>query len=303
MLDKEKPVRDQANKVLDQYLARARKYAQTLPDTAMPPSGTAVNGAAVGGAAAPRMSTPGSDSSWAGWAISSFTNKLTAADGQIQPRANGAALPSSQTQMRAPSSTPISAPTSRPSSSMSVPTTKSAAAQVSRHAPESTKLAASFTAPEVADNDDFWGDDFDDSRAADESKEVDDAWAAINDDWDDSNRTPTPAQQPSSASRSVSTKPAKTMYDDNGEPDFAGWLKAQQSAKKGPGKPLPKGLSKPSHAPSPSAGASSRPGAAPRAATTGSAAVGAKGPSGKGERKKVEETAEEEEEGWGDAWE
>ncbi|KEQ73422.1 ARM repeat-containing protein [Aureobasidium namibiae CBS 147.97] len=80
LVDKEKIIRDQANKTLDLYLQRIRKYGQTLPDSVLPPPEAA-------GSNAPRMSTPqpGSGSGWAGWAISSFTNKLATASGEIQP--------------------------------------------------------------------------------------------------------------------------------------------------------------------------------------------------------------------------
>merc|ERR1711939_45153 len=41
LVDKEKLVRDQANKALDSYLQRVRKYASAMPDTVLPPEGAA----------------------------------------------------------------------------------------------------------------------------------------------------------------------------------------------------------------------------------------------------------------------
>ena len=82
-------VREQANKALDQYLQKIRKYAQNMPDTALPPS-TASNGAPS--TTTPRMGTPANEpSSWTGWAISSFTNKTSNAQGQIEAKPNGIA--------------------------------------------------------------------------------------------------------------------------------------------------------------------------------------------------------------------
>ncbi|KAM3420891.1 hypothetical protein BST61_g4126 [Cercospora zeina] len=87
LVDKEKMIRDQANKTLNIYLDRIRKHQSTMPDTVLPPPEAASAGAT-------RMSTPQpgqqAGSGWAGWAISSFTNKLGAATGEIQPNGTGA---------------------------------------------------------------------------------------------------------------------------------------------------------------------------------------------------------------------
>ena len=84
LVDKEKMIRDQANKTHQIYIDRIRKYQNTLPDTVLPPPETASAGAT-------RMSTPqpgaaGASGQWIGWAVSSFTNKLSTAAGEIQPR-------------------------------------------------------------------------------------------------------------------------------------------------------------------------------------------------------------------------
>lgn len=92
---------------------------------------------------------------------------------------------------------------------------------------------------------------------------------------------------------------AAKPFDDDGEPDFAGWL-AAQSGKKPSAKPLPKGLGKP---------ANGRPAAASRVATTGSIGSGAKKtlPAAKPKpvaAKKIDTAPKEtgEEDGWGDGW-
>lgn len=99
----------------------------------------------------------------------------------------------------------------------------------------------------------------------------------------------------------TATSSASNPFDDNGEPDFAGWLAAQAGKKPG-GKPLPKGLAKPSIT-------ATRPIAAGRSATTGS--VAAKKPATTTLKpkpvvtKKVDtkpKVADDDEEGWGDGW-
>ena len=83
-----RPVRDQANKCLDLYLARVRKYSQTLPETMLPPP----NATGADGKAAPNISRVLSPqqfdtAGWTGWAISSFANKLASASGEMSSAA------------------------------------------------------------------------------------------------------------------------------------------------------------------------------------------------------------------------
>jgi SCY1-like protein 1 len=78
LVDKEKVVRDQANKTFDTFVARVRKHASTMPDTALPPEPTGSTNAA------PARIGNQNDTSWAGWAISSFTNKMTTAKGEME---------------------------------------------------------------------------------------------------------------------------------------------------------------------------------------------------------------------------
>jgi SCY1-like protein 1 len=102
---------------------------------------------------------------------------------------------------------------------------------------------------------------------------------------------------------STKTAPsAATPFDDDGEPDFAGWLAAQASKKPG-GKPLPKGLAKPSNG---------RPVLASRAASTGGAGgAGAKKAAAPtkpvpkpavGKKIDTAPKASGDDDGWGDGW-
>ncbi|KAI0386958.1 ARM repeat-containing protein [Hypomontagnella monticulosa] len=223
LIDKEKLVRDQANKAMEVYLQRIRKAAANMPDTVQPPTQTTEG-------AGPRMSTPqpSEASSWAGWAISSFTNKLSAASGEMQTSAsNGTPTP----PVRAIS------PAASHNSSQRITSTSSASA-LHRQAVKSPSPApplsrnssgsaaeAFFKDPEP-DDDDAGG------------------WGEMGDMDDDGNAFFDATSEPSKAAKKdpvASPQP----FDDGSEPDFAGWL-AAQAQKKGPGgaKPLPKGLSK-----------------------------------------------------------
>jgi SCY1-like protein 1 len=271
LVDKEKLVRDQANKTLDLYLARVRKYSQGLPDTVQPLPGAAAS-------AAPRIGNAQTDSSWAGWAISSFTNKLGAASGQMQTSANGNTV-SSQPASRPSSVPPLSKPSSLPN-----PAAKPKHSLVPpKHTPANPFALANepISTEEIADDfDTGWGDDMWGADAeGDETKEVEfDPFAPISE------------SQPAATTSSA-------MFDDKGEPDFAGWLNAQQT-KKTSSKPLPKGLAKSSTI-RPSIGSKS---SSTNNLPTNKPAVVVTRP--KVVAKKVEQKKEEDEdEGWGDAWE
>ncbi|KAJ0352298.1 hypothetical protein COL154_012593 [Colletotrichum chrysophilum] len=206
LIDKEKLIRDQTSKTMDVYIQKIKKAAAAMPDSALPPQG-------ADGAAAPRMGTPqpsgdSAASSWTGWAISSFTNKLSSAAGEMQTSA-GTASPK---------------PSPSPGPEAKRPTMSSASAlhrQVVKSPPPisrtpSTIVADSFN-PEPADDGDAWGDMGDDT-------------------WGE------PATE--SAKPAAKTTTSATPFDDGSEPDFAGWLAAQSQKKGGSSKPLPKGLSK-----------------------------------------------------------
>jgi len=222
------------------------------------------------------MGTPQQDTSWAGWAISSFTNKLATASGEMQSGANdhGEAA-----QQERPSFVP-------PTTSVKASRTLGAGSlQRATFTMASSVSTNPFSAPssDVADDDndmeteDFgaaWGDDFEDAAYS----TADDALVT----------------KPSAATPLVN-------YDAGGEPDFAGWLTAQSQAKQKPKNPLPKGLTKSAK---PSA---TRPIVGARHNTTGhvvpkkaSSLPSKTAPMAA--RKKVEQKPEVEDEGWGDAW-
>ncbi|KAI2606347.1 ARM repeat-containing protein [Hypoxylon fragiforme] len=214
LLDKEKLVRDQANKTMEVYLQKIRKAATSMPDTVQPPPQTTE-------APGPRMSTPQASeaSSWAGWAISSFTNKLSAASGEMQTSANYVS-PFPSSKPTSPPSTGLNPPQRTVSSSSSTP-------QVSTPAWNPPPAETYFKDPEPTENDgDAWGD----------MGDMDDDGNAFFD---------APAERTKSSQKEPVASPP-TPFDDSSEPDFAGWLAAQAQKKTGPGggKPLPKGLAK-----------------------------------------------------------
>lgn len=82
-------VRTQASKTLETYLQRIKILTVNYPDTILQPPSNSSETTAV-----PRMATLNADdSSWAGWAISSFTKKMNTASGEIErvptPNASG----------------------------------------------------------------------------------------------------------------------------------------------------------------------------------------------------------------------
>jgi len=208
LVDKEKLVRDQANKTLDTYLQRVRKYAASMAETALPPE--------TGTTTAPARMGNQNDTSWAGWAISSFTNKVTAVRGDMQPAAvNGA---TSQTN-------------SLPTSGRATPSLQGSAektASVSKPATSQARRPSPSPPADVENDDDALG-----------------AWGTMNDDiGDDDDGDDSFFDAPSDHHQKTSTTGPAVAFDDGGEPDFAGWLAAQSKAKAQ--KPLIKGVGKPS---------------------------------------------------------
>ena len=270
LIDKEKLVRDQANKTFDIYVQRTRKYGATLPETALPP-------AAIGPTnGVPRMGTPQNDTSWAGWAISSFTNKLGSASGEMQSKPVNI-IPRITSATGRASSVPPIADTIRPA--ITVPSASSLHKQILTK-PSAPVLTRTST-------DQFFND------AQDEDDEVDDAWGDL-------------AEDSFFDAPSETAKPAPTPFDDGGEPDFEGWLNAQAQSKSKSKGPLPKGLAKP-----PPAASNGRPPAI-KSTTTGSVGSGAGArklastvvkpkvvPTKVIDTKPKEEAVDD----WGDAWE
>ncbi|KAK5092461.1 Nuclear aminoacylation-dependent tRNA export pathway component [Exophiala xenobiotica] len=207
LIDKEKLVRDTANKAFDTYTARVKKYAETLPDTATP----SANADGVRPSTPARIGNQNDASGWAGWAISSFTNKLSTAKGEMNNApamaTNGAALTQTKSLPTSGRATPtISAVQERPAAVRLESTTTSQRTSVEQPS-------------EPAAEDDAM-----------------DAWGEFDEDGDNFFDAPSANKPPTSAA---------APFDDGGEPDFAGWLAAQNKPKSKP--PLPRGLSKPTN--------------------------------------------------------
>lgn len=230
LIDKEKMIRDSASRTVDVYLQRVRKAAASMPDSVLPPP-QATDGNV------PRMGTPQptESSGWTGWAISSFTNKLSAAAGDMQTtNGSGASSPKPTSPGLEPKK-----PAMASASSLHRQTIKSPPPMSSR-TPSATAsiVAQSFLA---ADNDDDGGD----------------SWGDMGDD--DGFGTPT-------EDGAKKTAVSATPFDDGAEPDFAGWLAAQSQKKGGASKPLPKGLSKSTAAKKPMPKTTAKPAPKPVAA-------------------------------------
>ena len=199
MLTRIRLVRDQAKKCFDVYLQRIHKYGGSLPDTVLP---LATNSSTNG--AVPRIAISQTDNTgWAGWAISSFTNKLSTANGDMQPKATNL----EPLRNESSSSMPPAAGSSRPPPRASVST-------LPRQAFTGTPTSSPSQTPEDLDDDKF----------------IDEPWGDI--DEDSFFDAPTVSK----------TLTPPITFDDGGEPDFEGWLKAQAQAKLKA--PLPKGLTK-----------------------------------------------------------
>ena len=261
-------VRDQAYKCLDVYLQRIRKYGSSLPDTILPPPAVVVANGTV-----PRMGTPQNDTSgWAGWAISSFTNKIATASGDMQSKV---ANPQQSKSDRS-SSVPLATESSRPTFSASVST-------LHRQAVTSTSTPARVPTP----TEQYFKDPIDDDE------DIDEAWGEFAEDT--SFDTPAEAK---------ADPPPLSSFDDGGEPDFEGWLKAQAQAKSKA--PLPKGFAKPSTIVS---SVSNGRQAVTRSTTTGSVGtgVGAKKLAStvakpNSATKTISTKPKEADDDWGDAW-
>lgn len=252
-------VRDQANKCFDVYLQRIRKYGNSLPDTVLPPPVTASTNGAV-----PRMGTPQNDTAgWAGWAISSFTNKLATASGDMQSKSSNKQPP----KMDRSSSVPPAADTTRPSQ------LSASASTLHRQAITGTSTPAAVETP----TDQYFPNPLEDDQ------EMDEAWGGMaDDDFFDASSESKPAPAPA------------ISFDDGGEPDFEGWLKAQAQAKSKLS--LPKGLAKPAAVTRTTTTESVGSGAGPK--KLASTVAKPKAPAAKTISTKPKETEDD----WGDAW-
>ncbi|TXC01441.1 hypothetical protein FocTR4_00008427 [Fusarium oxysporum f. sp. cubense] len=226
LIDKEKIVRDSATRTMDIYLQKIKKAASAMPESVLPPPQT-------NDGSAPRMSTPQPNENtaggWAGWAISSFTNKISAAAGEIH----------AESDSRAASPGPTPSPNSEPKK----PATSTASSlhrQAVKSPPATLSRNSSHTASVVAES----------FLPADDGDDAGDSWGDMNDDFDS-------FDSPGQSSKQPATTTASAATFDDGEPDFAGWLAAQSQKK--PTKALPKGLSKSSAAKKPAAKSATKP--------------------------------------------
>ncbi|MCJ1443725.1 MAG: hypothetical protein MMC23_004225 [Stictis urceolatum] len=298
LIDKEKIVRDQANKCFDTYMSRIRRYATTLPESTLPPP------TSHSGTTTPRMDTPtpqtGASEGWTGWAISSFTNKMAAASGEIS------AKPIPVTDGLNPSAPALNRTISAPQrASTDLRPHTSSASNLHRQA----LTSPSGPPPLIRTSTDSF---FNDAQQEDDA--LDAAWGDMDDDPDSvfhtdagtttttttsASASTTTSPPPSARPKVTSTKTAPPVaYDDGGEPDFAGWLNARSEAKAG--KALPKGIG---------IGAGTGLGTKGSSGTAKVVVGGRKIGGGVGAARKVEEKKidikpkeEEGEDGWGDAW-
>ncbi|OQD84687.1 hypothetical protein PENANT_c012G01987 [Penicillium antarcticum] len=262
LLDKEKLIRDQANKTLDIYIQRVRKHANTMVDTVIPPTAPTEAKPDV------RVATP-NESSWAGWAISSFTNKVAAANGEMESTANGSKPADPETARSASVPRPAK---SSPSTQLDLPRQVLRPTAQPLNRSMSDRPAPAVHSPEPEDD----GDD------------VFDAWGAMDDDEAEEDPFTAAVTSPKPTSPApTSTTASKVPYDDGGEPDFAGWLAAKNQTKAK--NPLPKGLTK---------------AASTNNVTTRSSAASTVKPRTLVAPKKIDTKPKDEEidDDWGDAW-
>lgn len=267
LIDKERMIRDQANKTMDIFFQRVKKYSATLPDTVQPPPNAAA-------ANPPRMGTPSNEgSSWAGWAISSFTNKITTVNGQMSTE-NGNAEAAPRSSSLPPANTGLTRPA--PTTSKTQTTSTQNLPSIKSVKPNPFAAVETFNEP-IEPEEDFtsgWGEE-----------EEANPWGG------DGDEDPFSARTPSKTSM-------EATYDDKGEPDFEGWLNAQSKSKITSKKPLPRGLAKTA-----AKNLASRP-AIGKSSSTGNVTarkiVVAKPVVKKETPKPAEEEIEAE--GWGDEW-
>lgn len=213
------------------------------------------------------------DKSWAGWAISSFTNKIATANGEIEPTTAGA----KPAELEPPRSASVPRPAkSSPSVQLELPkeATRPTAHPLSRS-------QSDRPVPIVHQEQPF------EEEEEEEGDDVFDAWGAMDDDEKDVDPFTAAVSSPKPSSPEPTTAKAPAVpYDDGGEPDFAGWLAAKNQAKSK--NPLPKGLGKAASTNS-----------APTRTTVASAKSRPVAPAKKIDTKPKDEDVDD---GWGDDW-
>jgi len=274
-------IRVQTQKTLEVFLQRVQSLTENYPETVISPPQAAdgATGAAAAAANIPRIGTPQTDDSWAGWAISSFTKNLSKAVGELESTNAVASTPNESSGIgpRSPSEPSLG--------KLGVPTPTTPRA--TSPAP-SSNLRKSFTAPAIHKPSGLFGDD-------DNEDNDPDAWG----DLEEENFFDAPA-----------TKPLARRTLENEELDFTSLIQPKK-------KELPKGLSKPATTTKASAVTSPKvPAKAPIAKPViGSSATvketatnsAAKKPVFAASKKPVAMKAEEKDgwgndDGWGDGW-
>lgn len=195
----------QAAKTLEAYLQRIKTLTSSYPETVIP-SPTAASEVAT-----PRMGTVQTDnSSWTGWAISSFTNKLGTASGEIQ-RVQSPAVASMGGDYTRSASVPTMSPSrlDAPIQSKTI-----SASSFNRTTLTSPRPASSF---------------LDDADNEDNDPE---AWG----DLDEDNFFDAPEPNKPKSQAPLTTKKSAWDFDDT-EPDISAMLNKSKA-------PLPKGLAK-----------------------------------------------------------
>lgn len=214
LIDKEIIVRAQANKTIDIYFKKLQKFAASMPDSALPPPTTDSS------AVIPRMATPQSSepATWTGWAISSFTNKISEVAGEI--------IASTAQSSSVVSSVPKNIYGNPESLVPSV-------------------VQPNFTLGGNTSNNSKLGKTPENSTIESLQKRVKD----INENENDDDRENNEIFFDFSPTKSHAEENQNDKYEDkDDEPDFAGWL-AAQAGKKFTAKPLPKGLARSISAP------------------------------------------------------
>ncbi|RPB18799.1 ARM repeat-containing protein [Terfezia boudieri ATCC MYA-4762] len=210
LIDKEKIIRVQAQKTLEVFLQRVKSLTENYPETVLPPplADGANSGAVTVGPNIPRIGTPQTDDSWAGWAISSFTKNLSKAVGELESTNNTATSTLNGSSGMGPRS-----PLESSIGKLGVPTPTTP--RTTPPAP-SSNLRKSFTAPKMHKPSSFLGED-------DNEDNDPDAWG----DLEEEKYFDAPA-----------TKPPARKISENEELDFVSLIQPKK-------KELPKGLSKP----------------------------------------------------------
>lgn len=199
LVDKEKIVRDQANKTFDIFVQGVRKHAMTLSDTVSPAPAAAIAGGVT------RVGSSQTDAAvagWTGWAISSFTNKISTVGGDIQPGNLCLQPPKLNRSISVPPATDTGLQhVNRPSSK--------AISQQANQKP-SKEASRSSIGPDTPES-------------IGQEDDIDEAWGDMNGE--------SFFDAPLDAVNDPEPKSVPVSFNDGGEPDFEGWLTAQKQIK------------------------------------------------------------------------